>query len=178
MILIGLVTTLLIIWLIYNFVWLGRSQVFLVFLEHGVPYDDSVMKKIQTATGGTFASVAQLKDATAAGASVCHFGWALCGGASECVSSNTITGAAPFNPLNVDGAGVTVPNCGENNHLNGNGMGGAYGYWMYGTRPVSSTVSAAGVTWSIAPFIDNGAFPTDKRTVFNQYEILGIPKVL
>jgi hypothetical protein len=171
-------------WLVYNFWWLARSQLYLVMNPNGpFAFNKATVTFLETALGGTLGTLNQLIDASTT-ASVCAFGWLDCTGCTGATGyCGNIACKNVANPgygawavLNVDGVtGNYVPNCGPNG-LSSNNTAGTSNYWIYGKKPVNNTIVVDGVTWTIMPWIDNGNFKGP--TVYNKFELFGIPKIL
>lgn len=180
------------LWTVYNFYWLGQPQLYNVVQATTSAFDKTTADSIAAAVGGRVATLRDLYDALQVGSSNCTFGYAQCVGCSGmtgpaallCNSGNCTAGYGPFNIRNVNGlTGTTVIQaCGidasSNKTIGGNGIGQAFGYWIYGSKPASGTVTVNGVVWTIQPWINNGMIPSDQRSIFNRYQILGIPKLL
>jgi len=167
------------IWAFYNFYWLNKPQVYLVYKPANMsfPYDATQGEALAQTFGGHLATLDDVVESFNAGASNCTYGYAACTGCTssdkDCAlfCSSPTAGANVF-PLNVNGVsgGVVIPNCGTNGMLNTNTINAA-GYWIKGSKPASSSVNG----WTVAPF--HGPNGPDTTNIFNRYEVLNIPKI-
>ena len=175
----GFLALLAVSWMVYNFVWLNKPQVYLVYKPNSsFAYDLTQADSIAKSFGGTPATIDQFVNSFKAGASNCTFGYVSCAGCG--ISGATgiqctgfcAPGATFANllPLNAVGATGPIPSCGPNNAISGNTTD-AGGYWVYGPKPSAALVAG----WTIAPFHQK-LTATDYET-FNRFEIFGIPKV-
>jgi hypothetical protein len=171
---------LLILWSVYNFYWLSQPQLYNVVMTTTSAYDVTTAAAIAAATGGKMATIPQLNQSLTDGAGNCTFGYALCDGCSGLICANCTDDVGVFNIRNVQGLTGTSSNCSitaaDNNSIGSNGAGQAYGYWMYGSKPASSSITVNGKVWTVQPWVNNGSEPTDGRTIFNKFQIFGIPK--
>lgn len=178
------------LWAVYNFYWLGQPQLYNVVQTTISAFDKTTADSIATALGGRIGTIRDMYDAMNLGASNCYFGYAQCVGCSGisgptallCASGNCTGGYGPFNIRNIEGLTGSAQACGvdatSNHSIGGNGIGQAFGYWIYGPKPASGTITVNNQQWTIQPWINNGSLPTDGRNVFNRFQILGIPKIL
>ena len=179
----GFLGLLAVCWMVYNFVWLNRPQVYLVYKPNAAfAYDATQGAQIATSFGGTPATIDQFVNSFKAGASNCTFGYVSCAGCGAtgisgssgiqctgfCAPGATFANLLPLNAVGVTGS---VPSCGPNNAISANTTN-AGGYWVYGPKPSSALVAG----WTIAPF--HQKLSDNDSETFNRFEIIGIPKVL
>lgn len=156
------------VWAVYNFYWLNKPQIFLLYKDGGITYNATEAQSLASQLGVAMASVSQVRDAVAENASVCIYGYATCGGVKDpaCGTSDVVQAVLPLNVVGVTGATTA---CGQTPGLNGNGINGS-GYWFYGSKPASVE------GWKVAPY--HAPIGPDTTKIGNKFEILGIPKVL
>ena len=168
------VIVILVVWILYNFVWLSQKQVYLVVRPTAFAYDAQDAQNIAGTFGAQLATYDQLAASLKLGLSVCAFGWVQCPDATKCNGNPN----GPFLVMSANGS-IPVGTCAsgvQNNVMVNNYPGNAYGYWLYGSKPAYKSISNGTDVITIYPFHD--VLGSEDVYKFNQYEILGIPKVL
>lgn len=177
-----IVVVLILVWAVYNFYWLSQPQLYNVVQSTTSAYNVATVAAIESATGSKQATFDQLTQALADGASNCTFGYASCSGCTGIICGNCTDNLGVFNIRNVQGLTGSSVTCSitaaQNGTIGSNGNGQAFGYWMYGSKPAGSTITVGNTVWTIQPWVNNGAEPTDGRVIQNKYQIWKIPKIL
>lgn len=168
-----ILTILVIAWSVYNFYWLNKPQVYLIYNPaQSFAYNQQNANAVSSSLNAKLATYDQFVESFNNGASTCTFGYLNCTGCTGSCSYCT-NGIGIYDMINSNGQ---VPaGCGGHVGIGGNTVN-AGGYWLYGSKPANSQVTIGGTTWTVAPFrqiMD----PTVDKEIFNRFEIFGIPKV-
>jgi hypothetical protein len=184
-ILIAVILTVVSVFAFYNFYWLSRPQVFLVYRdiiknpeEKLTEFNPTLEEFIEAQTGAKIATEEQIKQSVGEGLNVCKNGFLLKGDGSD---KNAYMLGYPINVPNSDGQSSTCKNgtvkgCGCNKVFNEAGFGtGVRGYWMYGTKPARPSKELSDKGWMFSDYTEgfNGA-----KQIENKYQIFGIPKLI